>query len=505
MNPEDVGGSHLVSRRSALKALGAGWLGASAGSFGAGAPVGRQGAAAADLPGPAHAGRQAPPEILIQGGRVVNTDGVREADVRISGELITEVGPGLRPAPGARIIDATGKLVMPGGIDPHTHLHPATGSAAALAGGITTVGTFSYAMNGADPLEALDAMEERVRQEAIADVILHTASWPPTPEFRDALPELVRRGQPSIKIFMLWQDFGGRLGEVIELLEGARDAGVVTMIHCEDEALLKATARRMTAEGRTSLRHYAESRPVLVEAVATQHAAALCEATGAPMQVVHLSSRRALEACRNPDTVGLPLYVEVRPLYLYLTEERFLQPDGALYVGQPPLRTPEDSEALWEGIQGGAVDLIATDHAPWTREQKLNPDLSITRLRPGISALQFMLPMFFSEGVGKRGVSLERFVDLTSTKAARIMGLYPRKGVIQAGSEADIVIFDPERTTEIRAEDDHSRSDFTPYEGWAMTGWPTETIRRGQLVYESGEILGRAGEGQLAFRAPWSG
>ncbi len=454
---------------------------------------------------------QEPPELLIKGGRIVNADGARMADVRVVGELISEIGPDLEPGLGARVLDAGGKLVLPGGIDPHTHLHPSfvddftTGSKAALAGGITTVGTFSHVGADESPLQALDRMAARVEAEAIADIILHTTQWPPTPEYLASFPDLVERGQTSIKIFMLWRDFGGRLAEVIELLEAARDAGVVTLIHCEDEALLKATSLRMAAEGRTSLRHYAESRPVVVEAVATQQAVALCELTRAPMQVVHLSSRRALEACRNRDTRGLPLFVEVRPMYLYLTEERFQQPDGALYVGQPPLRTLEDQEALWDGIRNGTADLIATDHAPWTRAQKLDPDLNISRLRPGISSLQFMLPMFFSEGVGKRGIGLERFVDLTSTKAAKVMGLFPKKGVIQAGSEADIVIFDPERTAEIRAEDDYSRSDFSVYEGWAMTGWPLVTIRRGQVVYENGRVTGRPGEGRLAFRKAWRG
>jgi dihydropyrimidinase len=431
------------------------------------------------------------------------------ADVRISGEVITEVGPELAAAPGTRVLDAAGKLVVPGGIDPHTHLHPrfvddfTSGSSAALAGGITTVGTFAFPGGDETALDALDRMEARVRREAIADVILHAATWPPSPEYTAMMPELVRRGHPSIKIFMLWPGFGARLRETIQLLEAARDAGVVTMIHCEDEALLEATAGRLEAEGKTSLEHYAASRPVLVEAAATQQAVSLCEFSGAPMQVVHLSSRRALQACRNPDTVGLPLYVEVRPMYLYLTEERLRGPDGPLYVGQPPLRTPADSEALWEGLKSGAADLIATDHAPWRRDQKLEPNLSITDLRPGISSLQFMLPMFYSEGVVKRGISLERFVELTSTRAAKIMGLHPKKGIIQEGSEADIVVFDPHRTAPIRAEDDHSNSDFSVYEGWSVTGWPSVTIRRGQVVFEDGEVIGSPGTGRLAQRTPW--
>lgn len=478
-----------VTRRDALKTLGAGWIGVGVGALGS------------------H--RHQTPDILIKNGRVVNADGSRMADVRVTGELITEVGPDLSPASGTRVIDASGKLVLPGGIDPHTHLHPpfvddfTSGSMAALAGGITTVGTFAHVRGNQTPLEALDLMEARVRQEAIADIILHVTAWPPTPEYRAILPELVGRGHTSIKIFMLWSDFGAHLSDTIRLLEAARDAGVVTMIHCEDEALLEATARRMEAEGKTSLRHYPESRPVVVEAVATQQAVSLCEITGAPMQVVHLSSRRALDACRNPDTIGLPLFVEIRPMYLYLTEERFQGPDGPLYVGQPPLRTPADSEALWRGLRDGSGDLIATDHAPWRRADKMSPDRSITDLRPGISSLQFMLPMFYSEGVGKRGLPVERFVDLTSTKAARIMGLYPRKGVIQAGSEADIVVFDPDETAPIRAENDYSNSDFSVYEGWPMTGWPSITIRRGEVVFENGEITGRAGSGRLAQRTPW--
>lgn len=496
-------GPSTVSRREALKVLGAGWLGAGAtlGDF----------SGNRDVAAKRWGHDPAPGGLLIRGGRVVNADGVRVVDVRIDGELISEIGPALEPGPGTRVVEATGKLVLPGGIDPHTHLQPSfvddltSGSRAALAGGITTVGTFSNPREGESVLDALERMEGRVRAEAIADVILHTTAWPPTPEYMAVIPELARRGQPSIKIFMLWRDFGAHLTEVIELLEAARDAGVVTMIHCEDDALLRATARRMTAEGRTSLRDYAESRPVVVEAAATHQAVALCEFTGAPMQVVHLSSRRALEACRNPDTAALPLFVEVRPMYLYLTEERLRGPDGALYVGQPPLRTPGDSEALWEALKNGAADLIATDHAPWTREQKLDPALSITRLRPGISSLQFMLPMFFSEGVRKRGIPLERFVDLTSTKAARIMGLYPKKGVIRVGSEADIIIFDPEKTADIRAEDDASKSDFSVYEGWSVTGWPTITIRRGEVVFDGGQVIGDPGGGRLASREPWTG
>jgi dihydropyrimidinase len=458
------------------------------------------------------ASRQATPsEIVIRGGRVANADGVSTADVRIAGGKIVEVAPGVRPGPGARVLDANGRIVMPGGIDPHTHLHPGfvddltSGSRAALAGGITTVGTFAGAQAGETALDALERMSARVAREAIADVFLHLNMWPPTPELADALPAIARHGQPSIKVYMMRSDFGARVADLIVTLEAAREAGVVTLVHCEDAAILGAAVRRLEREGRTSLRHYAASRPVVAEVAATQQAMALCESTGAPLYVVHLSSARALEACRSARAQRLPVYVETRPLYLHLTEERLEGADAPLYVGQPPLRARADADALWDGLTRGGIDVLATDHAPWTREQKLDPSLSIAKLRPGVSDLRFMLPMYFSEGVGTRGLPLERFVETTSTNAARIFGLYPRKGVIRAGADADVVIWDPRRSDVVTAAADPSNADYTPYEGWRVTGWPVTTIRRGQVVFEAGQVSGEPGSGTLVSRERWTG
>ena len=203
--------------------------------------------------------------------------------------------------------------------------------------------------------------------------------------------------------------------------------------------LLAAAVRRLESEGRTSLGDYAASRPGAAETAATQQAASLCESTGAPIYIVHLSSARALAICRAARAAArLPLFVETRPMYLHLTSEKMRGPDAPLYVGQPPLREETDRAALWQGMHDAAIDVLATDHAPWTRAQKLDPALTISRLRPGVSDLQFMLPMYFSEGVQGRRLPLPRFVAQTSTNAARIFGLYPRKGVIQAGADADI-------------------------------------------------------------------
>jgi len=311
---------------------------------------------------------------------------------------------------------------------------------------------------------------------------------------------LSAHGQPSFKIFMTRADFGAHLAEVVAVLEAAREAGVLVMVHCEDGALLAAAVRRLQAEGRTSLDHYARSRPVVAEVAAAEQAAALCEFTGARMHAVHVSSARALDAFAEAKARGLPFHVETRPLYLHLNEGNITGQDAVLALGQPPLRSPADTEALWAGLADGRVDILATDHAPWRREQKLDPELTVARVRPGVSNLQFMLPMYFSEGVGKRGLSLERFVETTSTNAARIFGLYPRKGVIRPGADGDVVVWDPSKTDTVRGADDLSNADYTVFEGWSVTGWPTVVIRRGEVVVEGGRVVGRPGSGVLARR-----
>ncbi len=485
--------SQSLSRRSALSLLGEGLAATALGAYAA----------------PLFAARLQAGAVVIRGGMVVNADGTRRADVRIEGERIVQVAASITAPSGVRVIDARGKLVIPGGIDPHTHLQPAfvddltSGSRAALAGGITTLGTFSAPRRDESPEAALDRMTALVQEQAIADFILHTNAGTPRVEFIPALAQLVARGQPSIKVFMVAADFGASIGAFVQLLEAARDAGVVTLVHCEDGALLAAAVRRLTAQGRTSLADYSESRPVVAEVVATQQAAALCESTKAPMHVVHLSSARALEACRTARRLGLPLTVETRPLYLHLTDEVMRRPDAPLYIGQPPLRSRDDVEAMWAALLDGSIDFLATDHAPWTKAQKLDPALTIARVRPGVSNLQHMLPMYYSEGVRTRRMPLERFVATTSTNAARRFGLFPGKGVIAEGSYADVVIWDPDQRGTVRGEDDLSNSDYSVYEGTVVTGWPVMTIRRGEIVATGVNVTGAPGSGRLVRRDIW--
>jgi len=453
-----------------------------------------------------------PPELLIRRGRIVNSDGVVNADVRVVGDTVVEIGPGLKTSAGTQVIEAGGKLVLPGGIDPHTHIKPdygvddfTTASMAALAGGITTLGSFAGGEEGQTVQAALQLWSERVQRDAIADVFLHSEGWPPTDSVIAAMPFIAERGQPSFKLFLTENDFGAQIHNVVRLLEAARDAGVVTMFHCEDASIIEAATRRLLADGRTSLSNYPASRPVASEVAATEQVAALCEAIGGPLYVVHLSCARALSACQSTRKLGAPLFVETRPLYLNFTEERMASPDAPLFVGEPPLRSAADSAELWRGLADGRIDVLGSDHAPWTRAQKTDPAvLAVDKDLPGMSDLQFMLPMYFSEGVHQRHLPLTRFVETTSTNAARIFGMYPRKGAIRIGSHADIVIWDPDRENIVTAGADFSNSDYTLYEGRKVKGWPVTTIRRGEIVYDAGRVTGKAGTGRLISCDRWS-
>ncbi|MFX1537057.1 MAG: dihydroorotase family protein [Promethearchaeota archaeon] len=454
-------------------------------------------------------------EIIIRKGLIVTDTKQYKADIRIVGEKIAEIGSNLQKSENTvREIDAKGLLILPGGIDPHVHLSLPdyvpekyqwaddfeSGSKAALAGGITTLGCISVPDKDETPLGTLRRETETIQKQAIADIMIHPVLFTPTEEKLQEFPQLVEKGCTTIKVFMVTNDFDKNSLGYLKALQAAKDAGMLTLIHCEDNAIITATCEAMMAEGRGSLINYAESRPVISEVVATQRAVAMCETTGAPIYVVHLSSEGALQVCEEAQARSLPVYVEGRPIFFYLTREQYLKPEGALYVVQPPLREVSDNTALWEGLRKGTIHTVATDHAPHTREQKLDPSLNVTDLLPGINELQVMLPMLRSEGVSKGKISLERFVALTSTNVAKLFGLYPRKGTIQVGSDADLALWDPTEKREVKDADMFSKAGFSIYDGMKITGWPRITIRRGEVVYEGRKVTAQPGSGQVLQR-----
>jgi dihydropyrimidinase len=448
------------------------------------------------------------PSLIVRNGLVVTHDGSREADLRIRAGVIAEIGRNIAAVAGGREIDARGLLVFPGGVDPHVHLGGSgddytTGSAAALAGGVTTISNFVSPPPNEDAAASFERAAAQVRSQAVADIMLHWRVNDPAAATPPAIAALVERGQPSLKVFMVRPSFDQNAAGFLTLLATAGRSGVLTMMHCEDAAMLTMITEQMIAENRASLAHYPDSRPVMIEAAATERAVAMSEATGAPVYIVHLSSERALRVAEAAARRGLPVYVETRPIYLHLTRERYSGPDRGLYVGQPPLREKRDQDALWAGIAQGTIHVLGTDHLAYTRAQKLDPAQTVASHRAGMSNLQEARPMLYSEGVRTGRITKEQFVAVTATNPAKLFGLYPRKGTIAVGSDADIVLWDPNETRTIDDRDMLSRSGFSVYRGWKVTGWPRTTLRRGEIVYDRGTVIGRAGSGQLLPRSPW--
>ena len=448
-------------------------------------------------------------DLVVRGGTVVTVEGRAEQDVGIAnGEVVRLGAP--HTLTGARAIDATGRLVLPGGVDPHVHLNfdnlepnePAwvddytSGSEAALAGGITTVGNMVFVLPWETMADRTRIESALVTEKAIADVFFHDVIVTPGPEILAEIPRAVAAGQPSIKIFMTLPAFDAYAREFTRAMRAVGEAGGIALVHCEDMSTIECCTVMLAEQARTAMSHFADSRPVASELIATERAIAMCRATGAPTYVVHLSSARALAACATARAEGLPLYVETRPLYLHHSVERYHDHDGALYVAQPPLREGSDRDALWRGLADGSIDTLASDHAPWTRALKLDPKLDVTRTRPGVAELDTMLPLLYTEGVAAGRLTLERFVALTSTNAARLFGLYPRKGTIAVGSDADLTIWETGGRRTIRDADLRSRAGHSVYAGRELSGWPRTTIRRGEVVFDDGRVLGRAGTGR---------
>jgi dihydropyrimidinase len=449
-------------------------------------------------------------DLIVRGGTLANGSTV---DIGIDGERIVQLG-GEMNAP--HEIDARGKLVLPGGVDAHVHLSSApversgpawvddftSGSAAALAGGVTSVGNMTFGGPDESLLDALARESLQVRRQAIADVFLHPVLGRPDARNLADIARLPEAGCSSIKVFLSNPRFDQELDGYLDAIRLAGHTGLLSMLHCEDAAAIRFATARLVEDGQTSLRFFAESRPIAAEVVATQRAVAIAELTGASVYIVHLSSARALEVCAAARSRGVPIYVETRPLYLYLTSEVFDAADAGRFIGQPPLREQSDVDALWVGLRAGLIDTVCTDHAPWSLAAKLDPAHDIEHLRPGVENLQMLLPMLYSEGVRRGRISLARLVELTSTNAARLFGLYPRKGAIAVGSDADLVVFEPDLERTVTAAMLESNADYSVYEGWRVTGWPVVTVRRGEVVFRDDAIVGVAGSGQVLACGP---
>ena len=444
-------------------------------------------------------------DVVIRQGTVVTAGSLGVADVGVEGGLIAEIGRGLK---GRRVLDAQGMYVFPGGVDVHVHFTPnrrlgpgdevqiddfCTGSRAAIAGGITTIGNMTYQLPGDTLRAALSRDLAVARADAAVDYILHPVLTNPSPDAVGEIPGLAAEGHTSLKIFLLRDDFDPNVDGFLDAIRAAARHRMVTLLHCEDGPLIRQATKELLATGCGTVRYYPDSRPDYTERVATERAIAMASATGAIIYVVHLSSATALESCRRARADGVLVYVETRPLYLHLTRERFEAPDAGKYVGNPPLRTASDVTAIWRGLAHGDIQCVCSDHVGWTLQQKIDPTLDITTVRPGVADLETLMPMLFSEGVLTGRISLHRFVELTSTSAARLFGMFPQKGTIMVGSDADLVVWDPQALRTVDGSRAHSKTGYSVYDGWEVRGWPIFTMSRGDVVLDHNDVIADRG------------
>jgi dihydropyrimidinase len=456
-------------------------------------------------------------DVVIKGGKVATASDVFHCDVGIIGGRIAALGEGLE---GEKEIDATGKLVLPGGIDSHVHFSQPSGPDVVMAddfesgtksaalGGNTTVLPFCLQQKGQSMRAALKDYHAQAEGRCYVDVSFHMIISDPTESvLGQELPALIADGYTSFKVFMTYEDLALSDREMLEVMSVARETGALVMVHAENYDAIRFLTDRLERLGKSAPRFHATSRPIPVEREATHRAISLAEIVDVPVMIVHVSNRQSMEEIRRAQTRGLKVFGETCPQYLVLTENDLegLNMEGAKYVCSPPPRDAESQQACWEGLQQGVFSVFSSDHCPFryndTRGKLVPKGRTSFRWVPnGIPGVATRLPILFSEGVVAGRIDLNRFVALTSTNHAKMYGLYPRKGTIAVGSDADIVIWDPERRVTIKHELLGDGSDYTPYEGREITGWPSITMVRGEVVAQDGKLVGKPGFGQYLTR-----
>jgi dihydropyrimidinase len=452
-------------------------------------------------------------DTVIHGGTLVTVDGTADADIGIGDGRVLGIGTDLTGGVAAdAIIDASGLLVLPGAIDVHTHFATTigvsrtaddfeSGSRAAAAGGITTVVNFAIQQHGDSLAETVAGEVRKAEAGSHIDVGLHVGVTSCEPRVLAEVKSLVAAGFTTFKMFTAVGDHALSDTEALSLLQAVGDAGGLVMVHAEDGALIEHLTARLLSQGKDGVRYLNEARPPAAEALAVARIAEYGRHTGCPVYIVHLSCRAALDCVRRARSEGAEVYVETRPAYLFLDSSVYERPDGPKFVTWPPIRGRDDQDALWHAMRVGEIQTYATDHTTWSLAEKMAPGLTFDTVPGGVSNVQTSVGMLYSEGVRRGRISLSQMVALASTNPAKIFGMWPRKGSLSIGADADIVLIDPAREVVIDESVMESASDFDPYQGRRARGWPVLTMSRGEVVMAQGKILSEPGRGQVVKRA----
>ncbi len=457
---------------------------------------------------------------LVRNGTIVTAERTYDADILIEGETIKDIARDLPSGSVDKIIDASGMYVLPGGIDAHTHLDMPfggttssddfeTGTRAAAFGGTTTLVDFAIQPKGTRMRDALDAWWKKADGKASIDYGLHMIVTDLPDAGLEDMDDMVAEGVASFKLFMAYP---GVLmvddGTIFKAMSRTGKNGALICMHAENGSVIDVIVQRALAEGKTAPVYHALTRPVTAEAEAVHRAIAMAEIAGAPVYIVHLSSEAALNEVRAARDRGVPVFAETCPQYLLLSIEELERPgfEGAKYVFTPPLREKSNLPKLWDGLKHDHLQVVSTDHCPFCYEdQKILGRDSFAKIPNGGPGIENRLQLLFHHGVNQGKLSLNRFVEVVSTTPARLFGLYPRKGTIAPGSDADLVIWDPNADHVISARTHHMRVDYSMFEGWKVKGNARTVLSRGDVIVENGHYFGRAGRGQFLKRAARGG
>ncbi|MBF0277355.1 MAG: dihydropyrimidinase [SAR324 cluster bacterium] len=458
-------------------------------------------------------------DLLIKGGTVATAVDTFAADIGINDGKISALGSDLQST--GRTINAEGKLVLPGGVESHCHIAQESsfglmsaddyesGSVSAAFGGNTTMIPFASQKRGQSLYEVLDIYHERAASKSVIDYSYHLIlSDPGESVLKKELPAVFDQGIMSFKVFMTYDLVKLDDGQMLDVLDVAREHGALTMVHAENSALINWVSRRLLERGYRDPKYHAVSHPRAAEVEAVQRAVQMAEFIDAPMLIVHVSTEKAARAISTARYSGSKIFGETCPHYLFLTSEQMNMPgpEAAKFCCSPPLRDNKTQEAMWQALQNGTFQLISSDHAAYRYDEtgKLNtgPNPTFKECANGVPGIELRMPLMYSEGVRKGRISLNQFVSLTSTNAAKMFGLHPRKGTIAVGTDADIAIWDPDLERRVSVEMLHDNMNYTPYEGFIVKGWPTTVINRGRVVIEDGTLKAAKGSGEFLKRKP---
>ncbi|HEY3162180.1 MAG TPA: dihydropyrimidinase [Vicinamibacterales bacterium] len=453
--------------------------------------------------------------LLIKNGIVVTATDIYEGDVFVDGEKIAVIGSSLKMN-ADRVIDAKRKYVFPGGIDVHTHLDMPfggttsaddfeSGTIAAAHGGTTSVVDFAIQYKGQTLHHAWETWMKKAEGKAAIDYGFHMIITDLSDQVEGEMDALVRQGVTSFKLFMAYPGVFMLDDASIfrALLRTGSNGGTICM-HAENGGVIDVLVKKALAEGKTAPKYHALTRPARAEAEAAHRAIALAEMADVPIYIVHLSASEALEMVTEARDRGLPAFAETCPQYLFLSYDNYEEPgfDGAKYVMSPPLRPKDTQERLWRGLAFNDLQAISTDHCPFCmKEQKVLGKGDFSKIPNGAPGIETRMSLVYDGGVRPGRISLNRFVELTSTSPAKIFGLFPRKGTIAPGSDADIVVFDAEKKVRLSARTLHMKVDYNPYEGREVVGATDTVISRGRVVIDGGKFVGRSGSGSFIKRA----